>query len=95
VRHGNAALKLGEALFDPILFRNVDELVLSVRARHCLKNAGVVHIGDLVQLPKSHFVHTPNMSRKALVEIKDELAGHRLKLGTELSGGHVKFADIV
>ena len=35
------------------------------------------------------------MSRKALVEIKDELAGHRLKLGTELSGGHVKFADIV
>jgi len=46
-----------------------------------LKNAGVVRIGDLVQQSESDLVRTPNMSRKALVEIKDELARYGLKLG--------------
>lgn len=92
---GIAALRVGDALFDPILFRSVDELELSVRAGHCMKNAAIVYLGDLVQLSELDLLRMANMGSKACAEIKGELARHGLKLAMQLPGGPVKFADIV
>jgi hypothetical protein len=92
---GGGAVKVADALFDPILFRSVDEFELPVRSSNCLKNDNVVYIGDLVQLSEAELLRTPNMGRLPITEIKEELKKYGLKLGTQLPGGPVKFADVI
>ena len=70
--------------FNPLLFKKVDELELSVRSANCLKNDNIVYIGDLVQRSEVSMLHTPNFGRKSLNEIKDVLAQIGLKFGTIL-----------
>ena len=52
------------------LFRNVDELELSVRASNCLKTASIRTIADLVQKTESELLKTKNFGKKSLNEIK-------------------------
>jgi DNA-directed RNA polymerase subunit alpha len=52
------------------LFRNVDELELSVRASNCLKTANIRTIADLVQKTESELLKTKNFGKKSLNEIK-------------------------
>jgi Bacterial RNA polymerase, alpha chain C terminal domain/Mrr N-terminal domain len=90
----NVAVMVGDSVFDPILFKTWDEMELTVRSCNCLRNAGVHHLGDLVQMTEQDLLYMPNMGRKALVEIKDALAVLNLKVDTKLPGGPVKFADL-
>lgn len=71
---------------NPILYKLVDELELTVRAANCLKSENIHYIGDLVQRPESDLLRTPNLGRKSLAEIKSVLAGHGLALGMHIEG---------
>jgi len=75
-----------ELPFDKNLLRKVEELELSVRSQNCLKNEGIVYIGDLVTKSESDMLRTPNFGRKSLHEIKEVLASMGLKFGMEVQG---------
>jgi DNA-directed RNA polymerase subunit alpha len=66
------------------LFRNVDELELSVRASNCLKTANIRTIADLVQKSESELLKTKNFGKKSLNEIKTILGEMGLSLGIRL-----------
>jgi DNA-directed RNA polymerase subunit alpha len=66
------------------LFRNVDELELSVRASNCLKTANIRSIADLVQKSESELLKTKNFGKKSLNEIKTILSEMGLHLGMKL-----------
>ena len=66
------------------LFRNVDELELSVRASNCLKTANIRTIADLVQRTESELLKTKNFGKKSLNEIKTILGEMGLSLGMKL-----------
>src|SRR5919201_1453472 len=66
------------------LFRNVDELELSVRASNCLKTANIRTIADLVQKSEAELLKTKNFGKKSLNEIKTILGEMGLHLGMKL-----------
>ncbi|OLC01453.1 MAG: DNA-directed RNA polymerase subunit alpha [Candidatus Rokubacteria bacterium 13_1_40CM_68_15] len=66
------------------LFRNVDELELSVRASNCLKTANIRTIADLVQKSEGELLKTKNFGKKSLNEIKTILGEMGLHLGMRL-----------
>jgi DNA-directed RNA polymerase subunit alpha len=68
------------------LFRNVDELELSVRASNCLKTANIRTIADLVQKSEAELLKTKNFGKKSLNEIKTILGEMGLALGMRLDG---------
>eukprot|EP01036_Dinobryon_divergens_P036774 gene36774-47943_t len=74
----------GNATFDPILLRPVDELALTVRSANCLKAENIYYIGDLIQRSENELLKTPNLGRKSLNEIKEVLASRGLTLGMKL-----------
>jgi DNA-directed RNA polymerase subunit alpha len=73
----------GNAQFDPILLRPVDELELTVRSANCLKAENIYYIGDLIQRTENELLKTPNLGRKSLNEIKEVLASRGLDAGYE------------
>jgi len=66
------------------LFRNVEELELSVRASNCLKTAHIQTIAELVQKTESDLLKTKNFGKKSLNEIKAILGEMGLSLGIRL-----------
>jgi len=66
------------------LFRNVDELELSVRASNCLKTANIRTIADLLQKTEAELLKTKNFGKKSLNEIKTILGEMGLSLGMRL-----------
>lgn len=70
--------------FNENMYRNVDELELSVRSANCLKNADIRYIGELVQKSEAEMLKTKNFGRKSLNEIKEILAEMGLSLGMKL-----------
>ena len=73
-----------EAQVDPVLFRPVDDLELTVRSANCLKAENINNIGDLVRRTEVELLKTPNLGKKSLNEIKEVLAAHGLELGMDL-----------
>ena len=76
----------GEDSVNPIYYRPVDDLELTVRSANCLKAENIFFIGDLVQRTESDLLKTPNLGKKSLTEIKNVLAAHGLGLGTKIDG---------
>ncbi|MBW1898005.1 MAG: DNA-directed RNA polymerase subunit alpha [Deltaproteobacteria bacterium] len=72
--------------FNDNLYRNVDELELSVRSANCLKNAEILKIYQLVQKTEQEMLKTKNFGRKSLNEIRDVLNEMGLSLGMKLEG---------
>lgn len=73
-----------EDAVNPIYFRPVDDLELTVRSANCLKAENIFFIGDLVQRTEADLLKTPNLGKKSLTEIKNVLAAHGLALGTKI-----------
>ncbi len=73
-----------ELPYDPILLRPVDDLELTVRSANCLKAEHIYLIGDLIQRTEVELLKTPNLGKKSLNEIKDQLAARGLSLGMRL-----------
>ena len=71
---------------DPLLYRSVDDLELTVRSANCLKAENIFLIGDLVQKTENELLKTPNLGRKSLNEIKEILSTRSLGLGMRLEG---------
>jgi DNA-directed RNA polymerase subunit alpha len=71
---------------NPIYYRPVDDLELTVRSANCLKAENIFFIGDLVQRTEADLLKTPNLGKKSLTEIKNVLAAHGLSLGTKIEG---------
>ncbi|MBW1840903.1 MAG: DNA-directed RNA polymerase subunit alpha [Deltaproteobacteria bacterium] len=72
--------------FNENLYRNVEELELSVRSANCLKNADILKIYQLVNRTEAEMLKTKNFGRKSLNEIKEVLAEMDLSLGIKLEG---------
>lgn len=72
--------------FNENLYRNVEELELSVRSANCLKNANIIKIYQLVNKTESEMLKTKNFGRKSLNEIKEVLSEMGLSLGMKLEG---------
>jgi DNA-directed RNA polymerase subunit alpha len=68
----------------PILMKKASELDLPCRAANCIKNEGVVYIGDLVQKTERQLMLHPNFGHRSLMQIKEKLADMGLHLGMEL-----------
>ena len=66
------------------IYKNIDELELSVRSSNCLRNANIRYIGELVQRSEPEMLKTKNFGRKSLNEIKEILADMGLTLGMKL-----------
>jgi DNA-directed RNA polymerase subunit alpha len=75
-----------EESVNPIYYRPVDDLELTVRSANCLKAENIFFIGDLVQRTEADLLKTPNLGKKSLTEIKNVLAAHGLSLGTKIEG---------
>jgi DNA-directed RNA polymerase subunit alpha len=75
-----------EESVNPIYYRPVDDLELTVRSANCLKAENIFFIGDLVQRTEADLLKTPNLGKKSLTEIKNVLAAHGLALGTKIEG---------
>ena len=69
-----------------LLLRPVDdeELELSVRAKNCLKAAGIESIGDLVRREESEMLKFRNFGRKSLQELVHVLEERGLRFGMEI-----------
>lgn len=75
-----------EDAVNPIYYRPVDDLELTVRSANCLKAENIFFIGDLIQRTETDLLKTPNLGKKSLTEIKNVLAAHNLSLGTKIEG---------
>jgi len=75
-----------EQQFNPNLFRQVDELELSVRSSNCLKSANITYIGELVQKTGQEMLRTKNFGRKSLRELEEVLGSMNLHLGMKIEG---------
>lgn len=71
---------------DPFLYQTIDTLNLKTRSINCLKGENIASIGELVQKTEESLFRTPNLGRKSLTEIKEELATHGLSLGMTIPG---------
>ena len=71
---------------DPFLYESIDALNLKTRSINCLKGENIVSIGELVQQTEESLFRTPNLGRKSLTEIKEELASRDLSLGMTIPG---------
>lgn len=77
---------------NPIFYRPVDDLELTVRSANCLKAENIFFIGDLVQRSEADLLKTPNLGKKSLTEIKNVLSAHGLALGIKIEGWHAPSA---
>lgn len=82
-----------EETVNPIFYRPVDDLELTVRSANCLKAENIFFIGDLVQRSEGDLLKTPNLGKKSLTEIKNVLAAHGLALGTNIDNWHTPSAN--
>ena len=76
------------------LLRSVDELELSVRAQHCLENADIRIIAELVQKTEQDLLKTKNFGRKSLNELKQVLANLGLHLNMDITPYKITKEDI-
>jgi DNA-directed RNA polymerase subunit alpha len=66
-------------LLKEVLAKSIDELELTVRSENCLRAENILTIGQLVTKTENDLLKAPNLGRKSLKEIKDELF-NRFKL---------------
>ena len=75
------------------LFKNIDDLELSVRATNCLRSANISRVGELVQRSESDMLKTKNFGRKSLDEIKSVLIDMGLDFGMRVDGFEKKYQE--
>ncbi len=66
------------------LYRDIEQIELSVRTYMCLKNEGVRFLGEFARKSEAELLRIPNFGRKSLNELKEVLAQIGLHLGQDL-----------
>lgn len=59
---------------------SIEELDFSVRSLNCLKRAGIMQVGDLLNHSEEQLMKLKNFGQKSLDEIKEKLASRNLSL---------------
>lgn len=72
---------LTEKKVNPIFFKTIHSLNLTVRSANCLKGENIHYIGDLIQKSEAELLKMPNLGKKSLTEIKNVLSSINLSLG--------------
>lgn len=72
---------LDEKKINPIFFKTINSLNLTVRSTNCLKAENILYIGDLIQKSEMELLKAPNLGKKSLTEIKNILSSMNLSLG--------------
>ena len=67
------AVMKGEQALKEVLAKSIDELDLTVRSINCLTAENIKTIGQLISKTENDLLKTPNLGRKSLKEIKDDL----------------------
>jgi DNA-directed RNA polymerase subunit alpha len=78
---------------NPNLYKNIDELELSVRATNCLKSANIRLVGELVQKTENEMLKTKNFGRKSLEEIRRVLENMGLEFGMHVDSFDEKYQE--
>lgn len=63
------------------LFIRVDDLAVPIAARNRLRDAGIIHVGDLVQKTEKELLYIRSFGKASVGRIKAVLSGLGLKLG--------------
>ena len=81
---------------NPSLFKNIDELELSVRATNCLKSANIQTVGELMQKTENEMLKTKNFGKKSLEEIRrvlEDMAAERKAYTLVDRGTYISYED--
>ena len=78
---------------NPSLFKNIDELELSVRATNCLKSANIQSVGELMQKTEHEMLKTKNFGKKSLEEIRRVLEDMGLEFGMRIENFDQKYQE--
>jgi len=78
---------------NPSLFKNIDELELSVRATNCLKSANIQSVGELMQKTENEMLKTKNFGKKSLEEIRRVLEDMGLEFGMRIENFEQKYQE--
>ena len=64
------------------LLQSIDTLDLTLRTRNCLKAENILTIYQLIQRSEIEMCRTPNLGKRSVAEIKEQLEMRSLSLGT-------------
>lgn len=78
---------------DPLFFKSIEDLELSVRATNCLKSAGISIFGELVQKTENEILETRNFGRKSLEEIRRVVNKMGFDFGTVVPNFEEKYHE--
>ena len=67
------AVMKGERALKEVLAKSIEELDLTVRSLNCLSAENIKTIAQLISKTENELLKTPNLGRKSLKEINDEL----------------------
>uniref|UniRef100_A0A7C4QNA4 Tetratricopeptide repeat protein n=1 Tax=Schlesneria paludicola TaxID=360056 RepID=A0A7C4QNA4_9PLAN len=73
-----------EARMAQLLSRPVTDFELSVRSRNCLASMNILTLGDLTRVTEAELLAGKNFGETSLVEIRELMAQHGLRIGQNL-----------
>ena len=77
-----------EARMKQLLGRPVTDFELSVRSRNCLQAMNIQSLGDLTEISEQELLAGKNFGETSLLEIRELLAAHGLRIGQNLHRVH-------
>lgn len=77
-----------EARLKQLLSRPVTDFELSVRSRNCLQAMNINSLGDLTEVSEQELLAGKNFGETSLMEIRELLAAHGLRIGQHLHKIH-------
>jgi DNA-directed RNA polymerase subunit alpha len=77
-------LARNEARLAQLLSRPVTDFELSVRSRNCLASMNILTLGDLTKITEADLLAGKNFGETSLVEIRELMAQHGLRIGQNL-----------
>ena len=79
-----------EARMKQLLGRPVTDFELSVRSRNCLTAMNIQTLGDLTEISEQELLAGKNFGETSLLEIRELLAAHGLRIGLNLHKVHAR-----
>lgn len=81
-----------EARLEQLLSRPVTDFELSVRSRNCLASMNIQSLGDLTRVTEPDLLQGKNFGETSLVEIRELMQAHGLRIGQNLQPSKPKDA---
>lgn len=85
-------LAKNEARLEQLLSRPVTDFELSVRSRNCLASMNIQTLGDLTKVTEPELLQGKNFGETSLVEIRELMQAHGLRIGQNLTPAKPKEA---